>query len=73
MLDWNLSMAKKIFKGAGKILGVGKKKADPVAEPVAASGPVVKQLSPTDPALAKRRRQPSLVGSLLGGTDRLGG
>ena len=62
-------MAKKIFKG---ILGGGKKKAEPVVDPIK-GGPVVKELNPADPVLAKRRRQPSLLGSVFGGTDRLGG
>jgi hypothetical protein len=65
-------MAKKIFKGAGKVLGIGKKKAEPEA-PTPVSGPVVTQLKAGDPLLGKPRRKNSLIGSLLGGTDRLGG
>lgn len=70
-------MAKTILKGAGKLLGIGKKKK---AEPVAATeptGPIIKQLGAPESALAPRKRR-SLAGyqGQLGGTilsDKLGG
>lgn len=86
-------MAKKIFKGIGKvakfavggilgskILG-GKKKAAPAATPAAdGKGPIISQLDPNDPRLAKTRAlaRPGLgTSTILGGSnylsDRLGG
>lgn len=65
-------MAKKLIKGVGKVVGIGKKTADPVesATPTPVSGPIVTKLKADDP---RRRRKPSLLGSVFGGTDRLGG
>lgn len=85
-------MAKKIFKGIGKvaktavggILGTsigGKKKkaADPAAAPADGKGPIISQLDPNDPRLARTRAlarpgfgSPTILGSSYI-SDRLGG
>jgi hypothetical protein len=68
-------MAKSIIKGAGKLLGIGKKKA---AEPAAVAeqkGPIIKQLGGTTEALDPRRRRTlaglqGQIGTIL--SDKLG-
>lgn len=71
-------MARKIFKGVGKALGITKKKKPAPAAPSetsAAFTPVVKQLAPND--LKYKNRVPlssfQTVGSVLGGYGKLGG
>jgi hypothetical protein len=65
-------MAKKILKGAGKLLGIGgkKKAAEPatVAEP---KGPIIKPLAMSTPE-ERRRRAPRVLGETIL-SDKLGG
>lgn len=68
-------MAKKIFKGVGKVLGIGKKKkpAETVAAPAEQKGPIVTPLGGAQVADAMRRRgrrapvgQPTILSDKLG-------
>lgn len=67
-------MAKKIFKGIGKALGIGKKKAEPVAAaaPEEKKGPIITQLggAPTPTLLDPRRRRRPGDATIL--SDKLG-
>ena len=71
-------MAKKIFKGVGGALGIGKKKAGaaPVASDAAPTGPVTAPIAAGDARLNRRRKRTQTAPSLLSGigtTDRMGG
>lgn len=52
-------MAKKIFKGIGSLIGIGKKKAEPAAAPEVKKGPIITQLpgGPATPTLLNARRR----------------
>ena len=69
-------MAKKIFKGVGGLLGIGKKKKAPVEEP---KGPIITALNPEPEKFRKGFRgrmdlgkQGTILGG-IGGVDKLGG
>ena len=70
-------MAKKIVKGVGGLLGIGKKKKKTAAtaETPAEGKPIITQLNmlPADHPLRKRiTRQPSDLATILGGGGTLG-
>jgi hypothetical protein len=64
-------MAKGIIKGAGKLLGIGKKKAAPAAvAPAEEKGPIIKQLGAATPAPRRKTLRPAYEPTIL--SDKLG-
>lgn len=57
-------MAKKIFRGIGKVLGIGKKKAEPAAPtPEEKKGPIITQLDGGPASILDPRRRNRRAGA----------